>query len=62
MRKSIIDTLRRLEAEEAVSMAQFNVQHSKLRKELVEKYGEDGVSKVDAKIEREWKERIEASK
>ena len=43
-------------AEVAILSAKNQVAHMKLRKELVEKYGEEGVQKVEAKIEREWNE------
>jgi len=45
--------LQKWDAELSIESAKNQVAHMKLRKELVEKYGEDGVSKVEAKIEQE---------
>lgn len=45
--------LQKWEAELSIESAKNQVAHMKLRKELVEKYGEEGVCKVERKIEQE---------
>jgi hypothetical protein len=56
MRQSIIDALKRFEAENATLGIKGEIAYRKLRAELVEKYGEEGVDKVDRRTEREWNE------
>jgi hypothetical protein len=57
MRQSIIDALKRFEAENATLGIKGEIAYRKLRAELVEKYGEDGVAKVDRRTEREWRKK-----
>jgi hypothetical protein len=52
--------LNKFGAEVAILSGKNQVALMKLRKELVEKYGEEGVQKVESKIEREWNEQHRA--
>lgn len=40
-------------------MLKFRADLAELRETLVEKYSEEGVQKVEEKIEKEWKEKID---
>jgi hypothetical protein len=50
--------LAQLERESTVALLKIDMQWRELRAGLVDKYGEDGVQKVERKIEEDWKAEI----
>ena len=54
MRRNITESLKRFEAESAISTAKFELEYQKRRRELVEKYGKEAMERKDKQIEREW--------
>lgn len=50
MRKSIMDTLKRFEAETAITQARFDLRHHKLRLKMVEKHGVEWVERIEAEV------------
>lgn len=54
MRRNILESLKRFEAENAVSSIRFEMEFKKVRSALVEKYGKDAMDRKDRQMEREW--------
>ena len=55
MRRNILESLKRFEAESAIATAKIEMEYQKLRRVLVEKYGADAMDRKDRQIERDWR-------